>query len=250
MDQPEGRRVRRPRPDFTVDRKGRARAGKARRSPLWTFALIGSAGVALTSPQLAVGEALFASGRAAAQGGEILLASARAAVQSAADLIRSRSPGVRSAAHLIKIKHARPRPVARAKPRLRAPAVPPAFTPPAALPLAFADTPIVPAWQPVSAFPVGPIAKTPTCLCNFGYIPPVFGGGGVIIGGGGGGPHPPPPPPPPPGVPEPDSWGMMILGFAVIGTAWRRRRAILAAILRIPLLSYTSRRLLGYAPHR
>ena len=28
------------------------------------------------------------------------------------------------------------------------------------------------------------------------------------------------------------------------------RRAILAAILRIPLLSYTSRRLLGYAPHR
>lgn len=252
MDQPMGRRTRRPRADFVVDGKGRARAGKARRSPLWAFALVGTAGVALTTPELAIGEAVLASGRAAAQGGEILVASARAAVQSAADLIRSRSPGTRTAAHLIKIKHAdRPRPVARAKPRLRPPPAPIMSIPaPPAEPLAFADTPFVPAWQPIAAPSVAPIGGTPACLCDFVYVPPFIGGGGGVVIGGGGGPNPPPPPPPPPGIPEPESWGMMILGFAAIGALWRRRRAIIGAVLRLPLLAYAPRKLLSHAPRR
>jgi hypothetical protein len=218
-----------------------------RRSPLWTFALVGMAGIALTSPELAVGEAVLASGRAAAHGSEILIASAQAAVRSAAELIRKRSPGIRTSAHLIKIKHprvaaARPRPVARAKPRLRAPAAGlPAFLapPPAATPLAFADTPFAPGFVPVGAFPAGPIEEPFPCGCGFVYIPPwVGGGGGIVIGGGGGGPNPPPPPPPPPGVPEPQNWALMILGFGTIGTVWRRRRTIIAAIRQIPLLAY------------
>ncbi|WP_235902523.1 PEPxxWA-CTERM sorting domain-containing protein [Sandarakinorhabdus oryzae] len=34
----------------------------------------------------------------------------------------------------------------------------------------------------------------------------------------------PPPPPPPPGVPEPQSWALLILGFGAVGTRLRRRR--------------------------
>ncbi|WP_017669157.1 PEPxxWA-CTERM sorting domain-containing protein [Sandarakinorhabdus sp. AAP62] len=34
----------------------------------------------------------------------------------------------------------------------------------------------------------------------------------------------PPPPPPPPGIPEPQSWALMILGFGSTGLAMRRRR--------------------------
>jgi len=33
-----------------------------------------------------------------------------------------------------------------------------------------------------------------------------------------------PPPPPPPGVPEPATWGMMMLGLGVVGSALRRQR--------------------------
>ena len=41
----------------------------------------------------------------------------------------------------------------------------------------------------------------------------------------------PPPPPPPPGVPEPDTWAMMILGFALIGGTMRRRTGRMAVSL-------------------
>lgn len=245
----ERRQVRRRHVDFVVDREGRARstsAARLRRSPLLAMALAGMAGVAMTSPELAVGEAMLASGRAAAHGTELLVASARSAVRSAADLIRSRSPGTRTAAQLIKIKHppavaARSRPVARAKPRLLVPpAGLPAFLtpPPAAAPLAFADTPLVPGFVPLSALPAGPIEQPPLCNCGFVYVPPWGGGGGgVVFGPGGGGPGSPPPPPPP-GVPEPQSWALMILGFGAIGALWRRRRTIVAAIRAIPRLTY------------
>ncbi|HVF84272.1 MAG TPA: PEPxxWA-CTERM sorting domain-containing protein [Sphingomicrobium sp.] len=60
------------------------------------------------------------------------------------------------------------------------------------------------------------------------FIPPLFipggGGAGAIIvtavtpppGGGS--------PPPVPGVPEPETWAMMILGFGFVGAVLRRRR--------------------------
>lgn len=243
QQRPSGRR----RADYFVDSRGRAlNAAQARRSPLWTFALVGLAGVALTSPELAVGEALLASGRAAAHGGEVLIASARAAVESAAELIRKRSPGIRTKAQLVKIKHARvaqarPGPTQRAKPRLRAPIeTPPFLAPPDRVPLAFADQPYTPGILPVGGFPDFPITGGGApCYCAFGFIPPVFGGGGggglVLFPPEGENPNPPVQPP---GIPEPQSWALMILGFGAVGTAWRKRRSLVAAILSIPRLTY------------
>ena len=244
---PSGRR----RADYIVDSQGQAlNARQARRSPLWTFALVGLAGVALTSPELAIGEAVLASGRAAAHGSEVLVASARAAVESAAELLRKRSPGKRTSAHLIKTKRqyaqARPGPTQRAKPRLRAPIPPPPFyAPPDAVPLAFADQPYVPGFLPIGGFPTYPVVgggEGAPCYCAFGFIPPFFGGGGGLVltpPGGGENPNPPnPPPPPPPGIPEPQNWAMMILGFGAVGTIWRKRRSLVAAIKGIPRITY------------
>jgi hypothetical protein len=40
---------------------------------------------------------------------------------------------------------------------------------------------------------------------------------------------------------------MMILGFAFLGTAWRRRRALLRAVRELPRLSRERMLLLAYA---
>lgn len=216
--------------DIIVDPQGRARPrSRLRRSPLLGVVLAGTAGVALLTP--GIPEALFASGRAAAHGSQVLVASARAAVESAADLLRGRSPGARTGAQLTKVKKAKrlahSGPVARAKPRLRAPQALPAMLAPPATPLAFDDKPIALAFAPAPAFPGVPIEGPAGTCCSIPLVPPLTPGGGVVIGGGGGGGKPPPPPPP--GVPEPQNWALMILGFGLIGTAWRRRRGITAA---------------------
>lgn len=43
-------------------------------------------------------------------------------------------------------------------------------------------------------------------------------------------PYTPPPPPPPPGLPEPATWATMLLGFGLVGAAFRRSRRDLPAI--------------------
>ncbi|MCS6986405.1 MAG: PEPxxWA-CTERM sorting domain-containing protein [Sphingomonadaceae bacterium] len=45
----------------------------------------------------------------------------------------------------------------------------------------------------------------------------------------GGGISPPPPPPPPPPIPEPATWAILVAGFALVGSALRRRRLAPAA---------------------
>lgn len=162
------------------------------------------------------------------------------AVKSVADLLAGRSPGERAEGTLANLKH--PRRAAlheRALPKVRRPAatsplagivgavpVPPAdVLPPASAPL----------YNVVAGGPGAPVGLTPPPgggSVIFPAIPPPGGGGGVII--------PPPvttppvtppitppivvPPTPTGSVPEPSSWAMMLMGFAMIGRALRVRR--------------------------
>jgi PEP-CTERM motif-containing protein len=105
--------------------------------------------------------------------------------------------------------------------------------PQAAAPLiAGAATPIPAAIAPLAAPALVPAAASAGSGL---FFPPLFFPGG---GGGGGitttvvpppGSPPPPPgggggPPPVPGVPEPQTWAMMAIGFALVGGILRRRR--------------------------
>lgn len=221
---------------FIVDSRGRARLARAGIVTPKAAALAAGCALLAIAPQYGPGERLVAS--------------AQAAMQSAADYIRARSPGQRRHAHLVKTKHPRaaPKRAAHAAPRHRAPAPPPAALalitpPPPALPLSFADAALVPAYPPVFAGYVPVLPETPRVPCCFaGFNPPIGTGIGGIIGGGGGGPGPPPP-----GVPEPSRWALMILGFGLIGSAWRRRRVLLQAVRALPRLMHQRMLLLAYA---
>jgi hypothetical protein len=172
---------------------------------------------------------------------------AAAAVAGVADAIRKRSPGVRRIVAWVKGRPIYARPAARAAPRIRRPTaraavrqpiLPALLTPPPpAAPLALAqnDLPFGPVT--IGPLPVYDLADTE----EFAFVRlPEERGPGLIIGGiGGTGPGPGgllPPPGPPPGIPEASSWAMMILGFGFVGTAWRRRRQIVRAIVSNTLL--------------
>lgn len=220
--------------DFVVDTRGRVRPAGARAHRLTGAALAGAAALGLALTPM--------------PGSDVsLIAAGAQAVRNAADYIRARSPGLRTRADLVKTKHpvARPR-VARALPRVRAPAPPALLTPPPApLPLVFDSADLAPLGQPIFAGPTPALAEEFPCNCLFSYVPPIGGGGGLVIGGGGG--VVPPPPPPPPAVPEPPDWVAMILGFVLLGSAWRRRRLILEKLRQIPRLFHERLLLLAYA---
>jgi hypothetical protein len=220
--------------DFTVDRRGRVRAAEKGGVGAKAAALMAAGALMAVAPGTGPGKALIASGRVA--------------LQSAADFIRARSPGLRQRADLINTKH--PRRVARAAPRVRRPAGTPALAlvaaPPPPVPLVFDNTPFAPAFPPLFAGPVPAIEEAQAVPCCFArFNPPLTTAGGFVIGGGGGGgggtgTHPT-------GVPEPSTWALMILGFGVIGTAWRRRRALLKLVKDLPRLFHERLLLLTYA---
>ena len=162
------------------------------------------------------------------------------AVKSVADLLAGRSPGERAEGTLANLKHRRLASLhERALPKVRRPGaqsplarivgaapVPPAeVLPPAAAPL----------YNVVAGAPGTPVGLAPPPgggSVIFPAIPPPPGGGGGVI-------LPPPlttppvtppvtppiviPPPPTGSVPEPSSWAMMLIGFAMIGRALRVR---------------------------
>ena len=152
-------------------------------------------------------------------------------VETVAAMLADRSPGARPEGALANTKHKRAALHERALPKIRAPYGPPTAYEAIA-------TPPTPA--PIAPLPPAPLYST------IAGLPPVAapGGGGssgppVLStipgpGGGGGGGFTPPPivtaqvPPtvtPTAPVPEPASWAMMLLGFALMGRALRRRGA-------------------------
>jgi len=167
------------------------------------------------------------------------------AAKSLMALLEDRSPGDRTAAELTKTKK-KAAPEQRALGKINKPEAPPEFVeaivPPP--PAAIEDVPPF----PVALAGLGPLVEIP---------PPPPGGGGIIStagtpggggsGGGGGDTENPPPEnpppenppptnppggdtpgqtdfPPPPVVPEPGTWGTMLMGFALTGWLMRRRR--------------------------
>lgn len=173
-------------------------------------------------------------------------------------------PEVRQAVHRATAPKAKPKRVARAKPRVRAPAETADAT--AALPaniicpdpVMLTNVPLATPWlQPAAqsvavppervAFAPAPVRFPRGPVLGGGFVP--IGGGGGLPGGGGDPGDPddgdgerelPPPPPPeidlPPAVPEPATWAQMVVGFGVIGGvtrfAWKQREAKRAAAAR------------------
>ena len=141
-------------------------------------------------------------------------------VKSVLELINQRSPGHRTQAHLIKTKHKHRmafRPHERALPKIRTELPFPPFenplalidligAPPQSVPLALNDVPLGPLGEtfPPANFPPSP----PTLIVPPGQSPPT---------------SPPIVTPPLSAVPEPGTWLMLLVGFALIG--WRCRRS-------------------------
>jgi hypothetical protein len=161
------------------------------------------------------------------------------AVQSVADMLAGRSPGERAEGTLANLKHRRLAALhQRALPKVRRPGpVSPLAGIVGAAPVPPAQElppPEAPLYNVVAGGPGAPVAALPPGAgpVVFPAIPPPPGGGGGVI-------IPPPaitppvtspvtppiviPPPPSGAVPEPSTWAMMILGFAMIGRALRVR---------------------------
>jgi PEP-CTERM motif-containing protein len=167
------------------------------------------------------------------------VSSALSAVQSVADMLAGRSPGERAEGTLANLKHRKLAALhERALPKVRRPA---AASPLAGIvgaapvpPAEELPPPAAPLYNVVAGGPGASIAAPPSGSgpVVFPAIPPPPGGGGGVI-------IPPPaitppvtppvtppiviPPPPAGAVPEPSTWAMMILGFAMIGRALRVR---------------------------
>jgi hypothetical protein len=156
-------------------------------------------------------------------------------IKTVAAMMAERSPGERAKGALASLKHKRVAELhERALPKVRAPSPP--ISPLAAI---ITAPPTPPALPPVAQTPLfGLVAAPPV-------VPPVTGGGGgsTLVGppsfsdipppGGGGGSIVPPivtQELPPPAVPEPDTWALMLLGFAFTGLALRRDRRRAAVV--------------------
>lgn len=218
-------------PDFVVDKRGRVRTAATVKTG------IVKAGIAKAGAVVACG-ALLMTGTVR-EAGEQALAVAQTARANVVDLIERRSPGLRRWVSLSDSKKGvRARPVYRPTPRPRPIATAPRrfevlAPPPPAVPIRF-DT------AEIAAGPItlaGIVPNLPPleegCLCQWAYVPPTNLGGGLVIGiggGGAGGTLPGPPTVRPPAVPEAETWAMMIMGFAIMGTLWRRRRIIVRMI--------------------
>lgn len=154
-------------------------------------------------------------------------------VQNLAELLDQRSPGARTQAQLTKTKHERALAKQRKAPRSLAhqPALPAMAVKedlPGLLDLLAGPGPVVTA-DAVSPYSHIAIVSPPS-LATIVTPPPGSGtpppGSGSPPGGGGGVIIPPDQPPqivPTSPLPEPGTWAMMLLGFALIG--WRARRA-------------------------
>ena len=155
---------------------------------------------------------------------------------SALAILAERSPGERTTAELTKLKKRRLAANAT-KPRERA--LGKIFTPQQSALFKALTPQAEPALAPVAD--VIPTSLAPTGIPGFltpaAEVPPVVvaagpggggGGGGGGGSGGGGGTTTAPPgdvPTVPSAVPEPDTWATMLLGFAMLGFAFRSRRA-------------------------
>ncbi len=147
-------------------------------------------------------------------------------LNTVAALLAARSPGIRSEGALVNIKPKRqPAAHERALPKVRWPSPLAGIGVPAAPP---------PLYDLVTAGPVIGLAGPPP----IDILPPAGGGvPGIFLappppgGGGGGGIFIPPPagtpltPVPLSAVPEPSSWAMMLVGFAMIGRRIGRGKA-------------------------
>ena len=150
--------------------------------------------------------------------------------------MQQRSPGQRTQGLLAINKHKAPLRHERALPKVVAgvPILPPNLTPPL---FDFVAPPLPMKMATLYAVPIGPLALTasPPPVLPFAGTP------GILIPPGTSADIPTPPVTPPPvgtppvvtpavvtpsafGVPEPDTWAMMLLGFGLMG--WRLRRRL------------------------
>ena len=207
--------ARQPNIPAAIRRSRNARAGRSsRRRRSLTIA----AGVALA---LAGGGVLSLD----AFGGGNVVHAAVAQAQSLADLINQRSPGERTSAQLTKTKHARARSTARARPHVDS-ATPADLArilmpPPAEVALDLA--PPLTLASLIAPPALSELLVPPSGGGGGGVVSPPGGGGGVVPPGGGTETFPNEPREPVPSVPEPGTWALMLLGFALIG--WRARHA-------------------------
>jgi len=157
-------------------------------------------------------------------------------VQTVAAMLAERSPGTRGVGELALLKHKRQAALhERALPKIRGPYTPPTAyqalsSPP---PVALVTPPQAPLFATVAGRPpevIPPVGGAP----GGSFGPPVFAGIPSPGGGGEGGSFTPPivttvtplaPVTLAAPVPEPASWGMMLLGFGLMGAAFRRRVA-------------------------
>ena len=156
-------------------------------------------------------------------------------MKTVASMLAGRSPRERPKGALAKLKQLKHKRAAALP--LGHHVLPPAAAVLAAPPAIIVPPPIAPAplYDVVAGGP--PIVLPPVPILTGGGgggggppvlpgIPPPGGGGGVFV------PPPiittvvPPPPPATSAVPEPASWAMMLVGFAMVGGALRRKRRI------------------------
>lgn len=148
------------------------------------------------------------------------------------DMMNYRSPGERTEARLVEKQ--RPLFTDVLSERDSAPeAIPPALVELVAPEMVM---PAIPVEAPLYAlsFPAGPLIGPPGVpIVPPGFIGPPGGGGGGFVPPPVTPPGPPnPPPPPPPGVPEPATWLSMLMGFGILGSAFRRRSSRVSALGR------------------
>jgi len=198
----------------------------------FVVALAAALGVAIFRPELIPGRA-GPVGEAVSSQVAKGVANVEALGSTVADILAGRSPGERLAGVLANLKHKRaPALHQRALPKVRRPA-----NPLGAIVAAPPVPPIVPApetplYNVVNGTPAPVVAAaTPipggTPVVFPGFTPPPSGGGGFVT------PPivevpvtPPVTPPITPSVPEPSTWAMMLIGFALIGRALRQRHSL------------------------